>query len=52
MLRILKSFETEGLEYVLIGATAMGLHGVVRATEDIDMFVRATTRPQATSTST
>ena len=42
MLRVLKSFETEGLEYVLIGATAMGLHGVVRATEDIDLFVRAT----------
>ena len=42
MLRILKSFETEGLEYVLIGATAMGLHGVVRATEDVDLFVRAT----------
>jgi len=30
------------LEYVLIGATAMGFHGVVRATEDIDLFIRAT----------
>ena len=26
----------------LIGATAMGLHGLVRATEDLDLFIRAT----------
>jgi hypothetical protein len=31
-----------GLEYVLIGATAMGFHGIIRATEDVDLFVRAT----------
>ena len=42
LLRVLRAFETTGLEYVLIGATAMGLHGVVRATEDVDLFVRAT----------
>jgi hypothetical protein len=42
LLRLLKAFEAEGLDYVLIGATAMGLHGVIRATEDVDMFVRAT----------
>lgn len=42
ILRVLRAFETSGLEYVLIGATAMGLHGVVRATEDIDLFIRAT----------
>ncbi len=40
--RVLRAFEEAGLEYVLIGATAMGFHGVVRATEDIDLFVRAT----------
>ena len=39
---MLRAFESAGLEYVLIGATAMGLHGIVRATEDIDFFVRAT----------
>jgi hypothetical protein len=38
----LRAFESTGLEYVLIGATAMGFHGLVRATEDVDMFVRAT----------
>lgn len=42
MLRVLRAFEAAGLEYVLIGATAMGFHGVVRATEDVDLFVRAT----------
>jgi hypothetical protein len=43
MLRVLRAFEAEGLEYVLIGATAMGFHGIVRATEDVDLFIRATT---------
>ncbi len=43
LLKLLRAFEAEGLEYVLVGATAMGLHGVIRATEDVDVFVRATT---------
>ena len=42
LLRLLRAFEAEHLEYVLIGATAMGFHGLVRATEDVDLFVRAT----------
>jgi acylphosphatase len=42
ILRVLKAFEVAGLEYVLIGATAMGLHGVVRATEDLDIMIKAT----------
>ena len=42
ILRVLRAFEESGLEYVLIGATAMGFHGVVRATEDIDLLIRAT----------
>lgn len=42
LIRVLRAFETNGLEYVLIGATAMGFHGVVRATEDVDLFIRAT----------
>ena len=43
VLRVLRAFEASGLEYVLIGATAMGFHGLVRATEDLDLFIRATT---------
>jgi hypothetical protein len=42
LLRVLKAFEEHGLEYVLIGATALALHGIVRATEDVDFFIRAT----------
>lgn len=42
ILRVLRAFQTAGLEYVLIGAAAMGFHGVVRATEDIDIFIKAT----------
>jgi hypothetical protein len=42
ILQALKAFEDAGLRYVLIGATAMGLHGLVRATEDLDLFIEAT----------
>lgn len=42
MLRVLAAFADEGLEYVLIGAAAMGVHGIVRATEDLDLFLRGT----------
>ena len=42
MLRVLKAFESEDLHYVLIGATAMGFQGLVRATEDVDLLIRAT----------
>jgi hypothetical protein len=42
LVRVLTAFEATGLEYVLIGATAMGFHGLVRATEDVDLLVRAT----------
>jgi hypothetical protein len=41
MLRVLKALADEAVEYVLIGAAAMGVHGVVRATEDLDIFIRA-----------
>lgn len=39
---MLRAFEVAKLEYVLIGATAMGFHGIVRATEDVDLVIRAT----------
>ncbi|HSK10964.1 MAG TPA: nucleotidyl transferase AbiEii/AbiGii toxin family protein, partial [Vicinamibacterales bacterium] len=42
LVRALRAFEAAGLEYVLIGATAMGFHGLVRATEDVDIIIRAT----------
>ena len=39
---MLRAFEERRLEYVLIGASAMAFHGLVRATEDLDLFIRAT----------
>ena len=41
-MRVLRAFELAGLEYVLIGAAAMAFHGLVRTTEDLDLFIRAT----------
>ena len=42
IMRVLRAFEEAGLEYVFIGTAAMGFHGLVRATEDLDLFIRAT----------
>jgi acylphosphatase len=42
MMRVLQALETEGVRYVLIGAAAMGVHGLVRATEDLDIVIQAT----------
>jgi acylphosphatase len=42
LLRVLRAFQDSALEYVLIGAAAMGVHGVIRATEDVDIFINAT----------
>jgi len=42
VMRVLRAFESAGLEYMLIGAAAMGFHGLVRATEGLELFIRAT----------
>jgi hypothetical protein len=42
ILRVLRAFNDAGLDYALIGATAMGFHGLVRATEDVDLMIRPT----------
>jgi hypothetical protein len=39
---LLRLFTDHGVEYVVVGAYAMAAHGVVRATGDIDLFVRPT----------
>lgn len=41
MLDIFRAFHREQVEYVLIGGVALNLHGLVRATEDVDVFVRS-----------
>ncbi len=39
-LEIIRAFERESVLYVLVGGVAVNLHGIARATEDIDFFVR------------
>jgi hypothetical protein len=41
-LKVLASLEKEGVDYVLVGGAALNFHGLVRATEDLDFFVRPT----------
>jgi hypothetical protein len=36
---ILSAFEEEGVKYLLVGAYALAVHGHVRATGDIDLWV-------------
>jgi hypothetical protein len=37
--RVLTAFEAEKVEYVVVGAAAINLLGLARATEDLDVFV-------------
>lgn len=38
---LLREFANAGVEYLLIGGWAVAVHGYARATDDIDVFVRA-----------
>ncbi|MFL6195997.1 MAG: nucleotidyl transferase AbiEii/AbiGii toxin family protein [Thermoanaerobaculia bacterium] len=38
--QVLASLEREKVDYILVGGAALTLHGLVRATEDLDFFVR------------
>jgi hypothetical protein len=48
-LTLLRALRNEGVEYLLIGGAAVNVHGIVRMTEDVDLFVR---RSNASATST
>jgi hypothetical protein len=39
-LDVLRALGREDVDYILVGGVAVNLHGVVRATEDIELFVR------------
>jgi hypothetical protein len=39
-LRVIASLNEARVEYVVVGGVAMNLHGLVRATEDLDLFIR------------
>ena len=40
LLELLRALERQHVEYVLVGGVALSVHGIVRATEDVDLFVR------------
>jgi predicted nucleotidyltransferase len=37
---LLKSLSSNGVEFLLIGGYAVGVHGFVRATKDMDIWVK------------
>jgi hypothetical protein len=42
LLRLLRALNEHRVEYVVVGAVALGFNGLARATEDLDLFVRPT----------
>ena len=40
-LRVVESLNLREVDYAVVGGMAMNLHGLIRATEDLDLFVRA-----------
>jgi hypothetical protein len=37
---LLAEFNAQGVEYLIVGAHALAIHGLVRATKDLDIWVR------------
>lgn len=42
VLALFRALRLHDVEYVVVGAVALGLNGIVRATQDLDLFVRPT----------
>lgn len=40
VLGLIKAMNDEGVEYITFGAVALNFHGVLRATQDADFFIR------------
>jgi hypothetical protein len=41
LLQVLLALHDAGVKYVLVGAVGLTVHGIVRATRDVDLFVRS-----------
>ncbi len=41
-LEVISRLNEHGVEYVVVGGVALNLHGILRSTEDLDVFVRPT----------
>lgn len=37
--KVLEALEREGVHYAVFGAVALGIHGLARATQDLDVFI-------------
>jgi catalase len=46
---LLQSFDDHEVEFLIVGAHALAAHGHVRATKDLDVFLRATARNKRAS---
>ena len=44
MKELISAFNEEGVEYLLVGGYAFGVHAQPRATKDLDLFIRANAR--------
>ena len=42
MLTLIRSLNEAGVQYVLIGGAALNVHGLIRATEDVDLVIAPT----------
>jgi hypothetical protein len=40
ILLLLQELKNQGVEYVLVGAMGLTVHGIVRATQDVDLFLK------------
>lgn len=44
---LIRAFNANGVEYLIIGGFAMGVHAQPRATKDLDLFIRSDARNSA-----
>jgi predicted nucleotidyltransferase len=40
VLRVVAALNSSGVEHVVIGGVGLNVHGIIRATEDLDLFIR------------
>ena len=41
LIRVFRALEHAGVEYALVGSVALGMHGIIRGTEDVDLLIKA-----------
>ena len=41
LIRVFRALDQGGVEYTLVGSAALGMHGIIRGTEDLDLLIKA-----------